>query len=389
MTVRVDNWQTSGFALYVHWPFCQSKCPYCDFNSHVASTINQDEWKRAYISELRRTAAETPGRRLTSIYFGGGTPSLMPAATVSAIIDEATRLWTPSNDIEITLEANPTSVEIGAFNDFRLAGINRVSVGIQALNNRDLRRLGRMHDADEARAAIAIAQEVFNRSSFDLIYARQDQSLAEWEKELGFALSIAKDHLSLYQLTVEPGTVFAQRLQKGQLRGLPEEDLAADMYDLTQDLCKAFGRPAYEVSNHALPGSESRHNLVYWRCGDYLGIGPGAHGRITLEGGQRYATAAARAPSAWLSLVASAGNGEEEREALSRHEQGLEYVMMGLRLTEGISLQRYKDISGIALAQDRVDHLCTLDLLASDQDRIATTAAGRLVLNSLIKHLFT
>lgn len=381
----MERWQVAGFGLYVHWPFCQSKCPYCDFNSHVTAQIDQDVWREAYLSELRRYAKETPNRVLSSIFFGGGTPSLMPPSTVAAIIDEATRLWTPANDIEITLEANPTSVEIGRFRDFRTAGVNRVSVGIQALNDIDLRRLGRLHDASEARTAITVSQSVFYRTSFDLIYARQDQSLSAWEAELGEALSLAGDHLSLYQLTIEPGTAFGARFDRGLLLGLPGEDLSADMYELTQTLCLEKNMPAYEISNHARPGEESRHNMIYWRCGDYVGIGPGAHGRLTDPTGLRSSTICPAMPTDWLTAVQSAAR--EKRELLSPEMQATELLLMGMRVNAGVNLFEYENLAADPLSGKRISHLIDQGLVEISGGNIRTTPAGRLVLNWVLKQL--
>ncbi len=385
----LERWQQTGFALYVHWPFCQSKCPYCDFNSHVSSHVDQALWQRFYVSELQRLALETEGRVLQSIFFGGGTPSLMMPSLVAAIIDAATSLWTPANDIEITLEANPTSVEAGRFAGYRTAGVNRVSVGIQALNDEDLRRLGRMHTASEARSAIALGQRIFPRSSFDLIYARQDQSLADWQTELAIALDMAGDHLSLYQLTVEPETVFGERHARGQLRGLPDEGLSADMYLATQDICNAAGLPAYEVSNHARAGSFSRHNMVYWRGGDYLGIGPGAHGRITLEQSARFATFCPASPTQWLDQMATSGNGEEPRERLTAEDQGHELLVMGLRVSSGLDLDLYESITGQKIQSKKIKDLIDLGLVNLSGPRLHTSLQGRLVLNSVIRHLLT
>ncbi len=382
----VEDWQTGGFGLYLHWPFCQSKCPYCDFNSHVAANIDQKRWNRAYLAELDRLAVETPGRILQSVFFGGGTPSLMDPDLVASIIDRIRKNWPQSNDWEVTLEANPGSVEAGRFNAYADAGVNRVSMGIQALNDEDLRKLGRLHSAADARAAFDIARSAFRRVSFDLIYARQDQSLAAWRTELGEALSMAVDHLSLYQLTIEDGTAFGDRFAKGGLRGLPNEDLAADMYSLTQEICEAAGLPAYEVSNHAAAGMESRHNLIYWRGGDYLGIGPGAHGRMTL-GGTRWATEAPRTPGDWLKRVETGVAGELPREAVSGPERALEYLMMGLRLTGGISLSRYNALSGLPMSIHKINSLVEMDMLQLTTDGIAATAKGRLVLNAVIRDL--
>ncbi|MEL7460439.1 MAG: radical SAM family heme chaperone HemW, partial [Pseudomonadota bacterium] len=289
--MAVEDWQHAGFGLYVHWPFCQSKCPYCDFNSHVVDRVDQTAWADALVADVRRIGAELGPRPLSSIFFGGGTPSLMPPATVAAVIDAATDVFSPSNALEITLEANPSSVEAERFKGYRTAGVNRVSLGVQALNDPDLRALGRLHSVAEARAAIDLAKSTFARVSFDLIYARQHQSLSDWDTELTEAVNFGTDHLSLYQLTVEPGTAFGARHARGGLGGLPGEDLSADMYALTQSVCDAAGMPAYEISNHARPGAECIHNKIYWQSGDYAGVGPGAHGRLTLNGA-RFATEA-------------------------------------------------------------------------------------------------
>ena len=383
----IQRWQTAGFGLYIHWPFCESKCPYCDFNSHVSEQIDQNAWLNGYLSEMRKSAKETEGRVLRSIFFGGGTPSLMRPDLVEAIIDEAGRLWTLSNDIEITLEANPSSVEIGRFRDFKGAGVNRVSVGVQALNNTDLRRLGRMHDAQEARAAIKVSQAVFDRTNFDLIYARQDQSLSAWRAELKEALNIAEDHMSLYQLTVEPGTVFGARFSRGLLRGLPNEDLAADMYELTQEMCEASDRPAYEVSNHSRVGGESRHNIIYWQCGDYIGVGPGAHGRLTDATGQRFATVQTSAPAQWLHQTNLASSSKSEREILSAEEQATEFLVMGLRLTKGVDLADYNGLAETPLSTIRTDYLQEQGLIELYNGNLRATPSGRLVLNYVLQKL--
>ena len=379
------DWQNGGFGLYIHWPFCAAKCPYCDFNSHVSNNIDNNQWLRQYLSELTRAASETQGRVLNSIFFGGGTPSLMAPELVHAILDHVRTLWPQSNDIECTLEANPGSVEAGRFRGYADAGVNRISMGIQALNDPDLKRLGRIHSVSEAKAAFDTARQIFDRVSFDLIYARQDQTLDAWRNELTEALAMSIDHLSLYQLTIEQGTAFGDRYNRGKLRGLPTDDAAADMYELTQDLCDAAGMPAYEVSNHARDGAHSRHNLIYWRYGDYIGIGPGAHGRITL-GDHRYATETRLAPNAWLQDVA-AGNGEVLRTAVSSRDQGIEYVMMGLRLVDGISHQRYRTITGNDIDQTALDHLSEIQMIHVDGDRIRATRDGCAVLNSVIATL--
>ena len=382
----MDDWQNGGFGLYLHWPFCQSKCPYCDFNSHVAASIDQSRWKRAYLAEIDRIAAETPGRVLQSVFFGGGTPSLMDPDLVAAILERIRASWPQSNDWEVTLEANPGSVEAGRFLGFSDAGVNRISMGIQALRDEDLRKLGRLHSVAEARKAFDVARKAFKRVSFDLIYARQDQNLASWGVELQEAVAMAADHLSLYQLTIEDGTAFGDRFAKGGLKGLPNEDLSAEMYDLTQDICDAAGLPAYEVSNHAAPGMESRHNLIYWRGGDYLGIGPGAHGRLTLDG-IRWTTEAPRAPGDWLTRVEAGNRGELPRDVVPGAERALEYLMMGLRLSEGIDLSRYMTLAGISLSDSKINSLVDISMIYRTGNGIAATAKGRLVLNAVIREL--
>ena len=383
-----EDWQNGGFGLYLHWPFCQSKCPYCDFNSHVAAQIDQSAWQAAYLAEIDRVAAETPGRVLNTVFFGGGTPSLMDPALVGALIDRIRTRWPIANDLEITLEANPGSVEAARFRDFAGAGVNRVSMGVQALNDADLARLGRLHSVADARRAFDIARSTFQRVSFDLIYARQHQTLADWEAELHQALSMAVDHLSLYQLTIEPGTAFGARHAKGGLKGLPDDDSAADMYLLTQDICAAHGMPAYEVSNHARDGAQSRHNLIYWRYGDYAGIGPGAHGRLTLNG-QRYATQTPLAPQAWLTQVSRTGSGEAPRERIPQDEQAVEFLMMGLRLRDGVDMGRYEKLSGGVLPPNQIAMLQDQGLVVQDGDTLRATDAGRAVLNGILRALLT
>ncbi len=378
------DWQAGGFGLYVHWPFCAAKCPYCDFNSHVTAGVDHRRWAAAFLSELRRNAVRTPGRVLNAVFFGGGTPSLMDPDTVGAILAEARRLWPAANDMEVTLEANPTSVEAEKFRAFRDAGVNRVSMGVQALNDDDLRRLGRRHSAAEAMAAFDVARGLFDRVSFDLIYARQGQSLAAWRDELRRALTLAVDHLSLYQLTIEPGTAFGDRHARGGLRDLPDDDSAADLYDATQEICAARGLAAYEVSNHAAPGAESRHNLIYWRYGDYVGIGPGAHGRITTRDG-RMATETHRLPDQWLAQ-AEAGNGDSLTAPLPLPDQAIEYLMMSLRLSEGTDRTR---LARLGLLPDPVvlSHLSGLGLLDVTPARLTATQAGRRVLNAVLRDL--
>ncbi|PJE37360.1 coproporphyrinogen III oxidase [Pseudooceanicola lipolyticus] len=382
-----EDWQTGGFGLYVHWPFCAAKCPYCDFNSHVAQRIDHAAWSRAYLAELERVAADTSGRVLNTIYFGGGTPSLMTPDTVAEVIAAARRLWIPANDLEITLEANPGSVEAGRFAGYRDAGVNRISMGIQALNDTDLRRLGRLHTLAEARAAFDVARQAFDRVSFDLIYARQDQTLAQWRAELREALAMAADHLSLYQLTIEDGTAFGDRYRRGTLRGLPDDDLGADMYEATQEICDAHGLPRYEVSNHARPGSESRHNLIYWRYGDYAGIGPGAHGRLSVNG-VKYATESRRNPQAWLADVA-AGTGERPRVALNGRVQAEEYLMMGLRVNDGIEPNRFQALAGQALDETARQRLVELGMIEDLGTRIRVTNQGVKVLNAVISEFLS
>lgn len=381
-----EDWRHAGFGLYLHWPFCQSKCPYCDFNSHVAARIDQSRWLRAFELEIDRIGALTQGRILNTVFFGGGTPSLMEAATVQGILDRIRATWTLANDIEITLEANPGSVEAARFDGYAKAGVNRVSLGIQSLDPDDLRRLGRMHSVDEAAKAIGIAQSTFDRVSLDLIYARQNQTLPAWRDELNRALDFGTSHLSLYQLTIEDGTVFGQMHAKNLLKGLPEEDLAADMFELTQETTGAAGLPAYEVSNHARPGDESRHNLIYWRMGDYAGIGPGAHGRLTLESG-RFATEAERQPTSWLDHTIAHPGSAETTERLSPEDRAAEYLMFALRLREGASLARFEALAGAPLSPNTLAELTTLGLLDRDGDRIRATDQGVMMLNGILRAL--
>jgi oxygen-independent coproporphyrinogen-3 oxidase len=370
-----------SFALYIHWPFCLSKCPYCDFNSHVRAAIDEGAWRQALLSELDHWADATPNREVASIFFGGGTPSLMSAATVGALLDRAAARWRLSRDVGVTLEANPTSVEAGKFTGFRAAGVNRVSLGVQALDDAALAALGRRHDAGEAIRAVELARRHFPRWSFDLIYARPGQTAAAWASELDRALALAGDHLSLYQLTIEPGTAFATAYGRGEL-ALPDEEDAAALYELTQERLAAAGMPAYEVSNHARPGGECRHNLVYWRHQDYVGIGPGAHGRLTLDG-TSFATRQLRAPETWLAAVGREGHGTQERAALSPREAAEETLMMGLRLAEGVERDSVRE----AIDESRVPDLVEGGFLADDPDRLRTTQAGRQRLNAVLNAL--
>lgn len=370
-----------GFGLYVHWPFCQAKCPYCDFNSHVVSGVDQTRWQTALTAEIARVGDETSGRILDSIFFGGGTPSLMRPETVAAVIDAARAAWAFANDIEITLEANPNSVEADRFAGFARAGVNRVSIGVQSLRDADLKALGRLHSAGEAIRALAVARETFPRVSFDLIYARQNQTLADWKLELTEALALNPSHLSLYQLTIEDGTAFGDRFARGRLRGLPDEDLAADLFEMTQELTKAAGLSAYEISNHARSGEESRHNLIYWRSGDWAGVGPGAHGRLTLDG-RRIATETYRAPNAWLSAVEDRGRGETLRETISTAEAMEERLMMGLRLREGVP-----NSAAPEELTNKINTLISDNLLERTSETVRATRQGRPVLNHVLRQL--
>tara|TARA_R110002124_G_scaffold10073_9_gene50766 strand:+ start:912 stop:2069 length:1158 start_codon:yes stop_codon:yes gene_type:complete len=381
-----QDWQNGGFGIYIHWPFCLAKCPYCDFNSHVRQQVDYAEWQSALITELRANAALTGQRNVRSVFFGGGTPSLMPPALVGALIDEVAKLWVLEPDAEITLEANPTSVEAERFRGFASAGVNRISMGIQALNDPDLKALGRMHSAVEAMQAFDIARGLFKRVSFDLIYARQNQSLAAWEAELAGALELAVDHLSLYQLTIEDGTRFGELAARGKLRGLPGDDLGADMYEMTQHLCDAAGMPGYEVSNHARSGAESRHNLVYWRYGDYAGVGPGAHGRLSLNAG-RFARANQRNPEAWLARVENQGHGAVEQALLGAEEEASEYLLMSMRLVEGCDMGRYEALAGQPLNMAAVADCAHEGLLVRQGARLATTPRGRIVLNAILREI--
>lgn len=380
--VLAEDWESGGFGLYVHWPFCAAKCPYCDFNSHVALSVDQARWAAAFEREIARLGAETRPRVLRSVFFGGGTPSLMDPEVVDRVLRAARAAWPFANDIEVTLEANPTSVEAGRFRAYAEAGVNRVSMGVQALRDADLRRLGRMHSVAEARAAFDVARGVFGRVSFDLIYARQDQTVAEWRAELGEALAMAVDHLSLYQLTIEEGTVFGARFAAGQLRGLPDEDRAGEMWDVTQEVTARAGFGAYEVSNHALEGAESRHNLLYWRYGDYAGVGPGAHGRLTL-GGVRWATEGPRAPGAWLA-AAETGCGEVARERLSVEDQRAEFLLMGMRLREGVEWARLERF-GVEDIVSNINGLVDIGMVEHVGGRLRATDAGRPVLNAVLR----
>ena len=376
-----------GFALYVHWPFCAAKCPYCDFNSHVRKEgIDAMAYASALVRELETQAARLDAKlMLDSIFFGGGTPSLMPGAAVGAVIDAAAKLFPFAADIEITLEANPTSTDAARFADYAAAGVNRASVGIQALNDPDLKALGRWHSATEARAAFDLARRTFSRASFDLIYARTGQSEAAWEAELTDALAMAADHLSLYQLTIEDGTKFGALHAAGQLT-VPGTEDAARLYELTQAITAAHGLPQYEISNHAAASSESRHNLVYWRYGEFLGVGPGAHGRVR-QNGQLAATATEKFPERWLGAVSARGDGLIAANAVPLEDQAQEYLVMALRLAEGMDAARYERLAGRALDVVRLAALADEGLIARTGSRITATAKGRLVLNAVAAEL--
>ncbi len=381
----------SGFGLYVHWPFCQSKCPYCDFNSHVRTRVDEARWQRALLAELDHFADRTGPRHLTSLFFGGGTPSLMAPHTVAAVIERADRRWGFAANAEITLEANPGSADGARFAGYRAAGVGRLSLGVQALDDGALRFLGRRHDAAEARAAIDLSARLFARHSFDLIYARPGQGVDGWRRELKAALALAGDHLSLYQLTIEAETPFGAAARRGELVPMPEEE-AAPLYELTQELTEAAGLPAYEISNHARPGGESRHNLNYWRYGDYAGIGPGAHGRLTLTG-KKLALRQHRAPEVWLADVERQGHATRAHEPVGAAERFAEMVMMGLRLREGIRRARIEEETGASLEAwvdpGALRRLIDGGFLALDAEQIAATPAGRQRLDAVLATLLS
>jgi oxygen-independent coproporphyrinogen-3 oxidase len=384
---RLAGETDAGFGVYIHWPFCLAKCPYCDFNSHVrAEPVDEDRFVAAFKAEIAHRAAQTPGRVARSIFFGGGTPSLMRPSTVQSLIDAVAGAWTLAPDAEITLEANPTSVEAGRFRGYRAAGVNRLSIGVQALDDADLKALGRRHDVAEALAAVKTAAAIFPRTSFDLIYARPGQSEAAWRAELEQALGLAGEHLSLYQLTIEPDTIFERLWKAGKLK-TPDEDLARALFDATQEIMNGAGMPAYEVSNHARPGAESRHNLVYWRYGEYAGVGPGAHGRILAPEGRR-AQAAEKHPEMWLTQVETEGHGLIENALLSAEEQGDEFLLMGLRLREGVDGARFEALSGRRLSRRQIDDLLADGFIEESPDgRIRVTAMGMPLLDSVVADL--
>jgi putative oxygen-independent coproporphyrinogen III oxidase len=375
-----------AFGIYVHWPFCKAKCPYCDFNSHVRHAgVDVMGFAASLARELAWFREQAGPRTVTSIFFGGGTPSLMPPAAVAQVLDAIGALWSVSPDVETTLEANPTSVEAENFRGYRAAGVNRVSVGVQALNDADLRALGRQHSVDEALAAFRLAAKIFPRVSFDMIYARPGQTLESWRAELSRALDEQQGHMSLYQLTVEDGTVFAEMQARGSLV-VPAEDSATDLFDLTQELAEKAGLRAYEVSNHALPGHESRHNLLYWRYGEYAGVGPGAHSRIA-AGDNRRAISMEKHPESWRQKVESRGHGSTEDQVVVPADQAKEYLLMGLRVEEGIDLDRYAALAGRAIDSSKIAGLKSMGLIRREGSRLRATQDGRKLLNALITEL--
>jgi oxygen-independent coproporphyrinogen-3 oxidase len=376
-----------GFGVYVHWPFCLSKCPYCDFNSHVRrGDVDEDRFVEAFAVELAHRAKLAPGREVRSIFFGGGTPSLMSPSTVEAILSRIASHWTMARDVEITLEANPTSVEASRFRGFKAAGINRVSLGVQALNDIDLKGLGRQHSVAEALMAVDIANQVFDRTSFDLIYGRSGQTPAAWRKELDLALARGPEHVSLYQLTIEPDTMFERMVNTGKM-SIPDADTQRALWDVTQEVTARHGLPAYEVSNHARPGAECRHNLVYWRYGEYAGVGPGAHGRLVTARGRR-AQACEKHPEMWLTCVETEGHGLVEDELLNAEQEGDEFLLMGLRLREGIDPQRYFLLTGRKLAPSRISELVGDGLVeVTRENRLRVSSEGFPVLDAVVADL--
>ena len=377
-----------GFGVYVHWPFCLSKCPYCDFNSHVRQApVDEARYLSAFRAELAHRARIAPRRTVSSVFFGGGTPSLMKPSTVGAIMEAIAGHWPIAIDAEVTLEANPTSVEAERFRGYRAAGVNRVSLGVQAMNDVDLKALGRLHTAAEAMAAVGVAASIFDRYSFDLIYARPFQSPAAWKAELNDAIDRAAEHLSLYQLTIEADTMFEKLHRAGKLK-VPDPDAARALWDVTQEVTTARGLPAYEISNHARPGAESRHNLIYWRYGEYAGVGPGAHGRMRTGAGQRRAHSTERHPEMWLTIVEGEGHGLISDDPLTREEQGDEFLLMGLRLTEGIDPRRFTELSGRNIDPHRIEELVEQGMVARTRDgRLHVTSEGFPVLDMVVADL--
>ncbi|MCW5748188.1 MAG: coproporphyrinogen III oxidase [Alphaproteobacteria bacterium] len=390
---QAEETTTPLFGVYVHWPFCKSKCPYCDFNSHVRDAVDQARWQRALLAELRHYAARSSGRTVTSIFFGGGTPSLMPPETVGAVIEMIRQAWPVATDVEITLEANPTSVEAAAFGALRAAGVNRVSLGVQSFDREALHFLGRGHDVDEAVAAVQLARELFPRHSFDLIYARPGQTVAGWQAELDRALALARDHLSVYQLTVERGTRFWQDQARG-LFALPDDDTQAALFEATQVRLAAAGLPAYEISNHAAPGGACRHNLTYWRYEDYVGVGPGAHGRLSARDGDavlKHATRQISGPDAWLDAVERQGHGTAADTQVAGGDLIVEAMMMGLRLVDGIDRTIFRRVTGVdavgACDPAVLQRLVRGGFLHVDDQVLRATDTGRQRLNAVLGRL--
>lgn len=378
------------FGIYIHWPYCLSKCPYCDFNSHVVETIDHSSWRKCYEQEIKYIAEKTPENLVTSIYFGGGTPSLMEPDTVEHILSNIQQNWRMANDVEITLEANPTSIEQQKFEDFRTSGINRVSVGVQALNDKDLKFLGRQHSAKDAKNALEIAYKTFERVSFDLIYARPDQTVVEWQKELEEALSIAKaGHLSLYQLTIEPGTAF-ETMYKRKEFSVPDDELGGTLYEATNDITKQHGFEHYEISNYAKAGEESRHNMTYWQYEDYAGIGPGAHGRLTISG-EKFATRTHRAPKIWQERVNTSGHGYHDFEKISKKDRTLETLLMGLRTEKGVLFEKLETEGGAdwknVLNEKKLAEYRQAGYISQAQNKIALTTVGRQRLNKILEDI--
>lgn len=383
----------SAFGLYLHWPFCKKKCPYCDFNSHVREEIDIEKWQHAFKNELSYIASLTGKRKIDSIFFGGGTPSLMPPKVVETLLDHCASLWDLPKKTEITLEANPTSSESGNLQAFRQAGINRLSIGVQSFRDKDLRFLGREHSVDEAQKTIKLAEKFFDRFSFDLIYARPEQKITDWKEELTEALSYAVGHLSLYQLTIEQGTNFYTRHQRGDFQ-IPDDDLGAAFYETTQELLDKAGLPAYEISNHAKIGEECRHNLLYWQYGDYAGVGPGAHGRLKIGQHQKIATRTHRAPEIWLDKALTHDHGYHPFEDISLDQQIPEIFLMGLRLTQGISWKNLSALLGTdsladVLPMHKIETLCHEGLLEQTKTHLRATKEGKIRLNGVISFLFS
>ena len=380
-----NDWQDWGFGIYLHWPFCSSKCPYCDFNSHVFSNIDEDLWRDAYFLEIERVAKLTGPRDVHSIFFGGGTPSLMSPFLVGELLEKISSAWNVKTDCEITLEANPTSVETTKLQSFKASGVNRISMGVQSLNDNDLKRLGRLHSAREALDSFNVARNIFNKTSFDLIYCRQNQTIESWQNELKQALDLEIDHLSVYQLSIEDGTAFGAKYAAGKLKGLPSDDYSSDLFNVTTELCEAHSLPAYEVSNHAKIGFECRHNLIYWNYGDYVGIGPGAHGRLSLDGG-RYATESVKHPTRWVDCV-SKGSGDKANNLLSLTDQGIEMVMMGMRLKQGIGVDRFAMFFGKVPNEEVISNLKIHGLITNDDRRLKVTHRGTLLLDYVLREI--